>query len=385
MDCGLGAAIDRLAAIDPSALTDDELHDLVILLVREASRFEAACAGLVSVWDIRKRWADNGAKAPTARLMSEALVSGATASEVLHRARRLRTMPHTAAALAEGKLSMDHADLLVQANQPDVADLFARDEGMLVDQIKMLRHPAARRCMRYWRNLAEDEIGREPTDRDSAGRHFAAVRTFRGNVIYDGMHDPVNGTIVLNELARLEKALFEQDWAQLRTERGEKATAAELPRTAAQRRADALVEMARRSAVVDSHAIPARPLFTVLVGYRAFSKTCELADGTVVSPGQLVPHLAEADVERIVFGGPSRVIDVGVRQRFFTGAVRRAIQVRDRHCTHPSGCDVPAEQCDIDHITPYSRGGLTTQDNGRCRCRVHNLQRNNHPEAPDDG
>ncbi len=101
-------------------------------------------------------------------------------------------------------------------------------------------------------------------------------------------------------------------------------------------------------------------------------------------PASSFRHLADADIERIVFEGPSRVIDVGVRRRFFTGALRRAIEVRDRHCTHPSGCDVPAEQCEIDHIEPYSRGGLTTQANGRCRCSVHNRQRSNRPDAPDD-
>jgi 5-methylcytosine-specific restriction endonuclease McrA len=107
-----------------------------------------------------------------------------------------------------------------------------------------------------------------------------------------------------------------------------------------------------------------------------------MADSTVVAPGQLIPYLADADIERIVFDGPSRVIDVGVRQRFFTGALRRAIEVRDRHCRHPSGCDVPAQQCEIDHVIPYSRGGITTQGNGRCWCKVHNRQRSNRPDLP---
>jgi hypothetical protein len=294
-------------------------------------------------------------------------------------------MPHTTIALAEGKLSIDHADLLMRVNQQEVAHLFARDEGLLVDQIKMLRHPSAQRCVRYWRSLAEDEVGKEPSDLDRDRRHFNGVRTFRGRIAFGGVLDPIAGTTVLNELHRLERKLFEDDWAQARAEHGERATAADLPRTSDQRRADALAEMARRSAAHDPHSVMPRPLFTVLVGYDAFSKVCELGDGTVVTPRQLVPYLSEADIERVVFAGPSRVIDVGVRQRFFTGAVRRAIQVRDRHCTHPSGCDVPAEQCDVDHIVPYSRGGLTTQANGRCRCSVHNRQRSNRPDAPDDG
>jgi len=72
-----------------------------------------------------------------------------------------------------------------------------------------------------------------------------------------------------------------------------------------------------------------------------------------------------------VFDGPSRVIEVS-RKRRFTGALRRAIQVRDRRCQHPSGCDVPANRCDCDHIQPRSERGPTSQDNGRLLCPTHN-------------
>src|SRR5262245_13116429 len=210
MDLGLGQAIDGLAAIDPSTLSATELHDLVIELIREESRFSAARAALVAAWDAQRQWADNGSKAAAARLMLDASVSARTAKRELFRARRLRTMPCTAAALREGKLSIDHADLLMRVNQPEVAHLFARDEGLLVDQIKLMRHPAAQRCTRYWRSLAEDEIGKEPSDHDRDGRHFSAVRTFRGRVAFDGMLDPIAGTTVLNELQRLEQRMFVQ-------------------------------------------------------------------------------------------------------------------------------------------------------------------------------
>jgi hypothetical protein len=46
--------------------------------------------------------------------------------------------------------------------------------------------------------------------------------------------------------------------------------------------------------------------------------------------------------------------------------------VRDRHCQHPSGCDVPAEECDVDHTKRYSENGLTAQSNGRVECTPHN-------------
>ena len=84
--------------------------------------------------------------------------------------------------------------------------------------------------------------------------------------------------------------------------------------------------------------------------------------------------LSEADIERIVFDTPSRVIDVSTRTRIFTGALRRAIELRDRHCTHP-GCCVPADRCQVDHIIEYCDDGPTTQANGRLLCAHHNRQR----------
>jgi hypothetical protein len=107
------------------------------------------------------------------------------------------------------------------------------------------------------------------------------------------------------------------------------------------------------------------------VGYETFAgPICELANGTMVTPGSLLPWLESAWIERMVFDGPSRVIDVGVRQRLFSGATRRAVEVRDRECFHPT-CDVPAEQCEIDHVRPYAEGGLTTQATGRPACAFH--------------
>jgi hypothetical protein len=129
--------------------------------------------------------------------------------------------------------------------------------------------------------------------------------------------------------------------------------------------------MARRSAARPRHARPARPLVTVLVDHPTI---CELADGTVLHPHELLPWLAEADIERVVFGPAGRVLDVGVRQRTFTGATRRAVEVRDKRCTHPS-CDIPAERCQVDHLQPYEAGGPTVQTNGDCKCRYHHRRR----------
>ncbi len=190
--------------------------------------------------------------------------------------------------------------------------------------------------------------------------------------------DPISGTIVADELARLERQMFEADWAQARCELGREPTTADLSRTFAQRRADALVEMATRSRTAPADGRRPSPLFTVLVGYETLhGRTCELANGTVISPGALVSWLDEAYIERAVFG-PGRRVEVSPTARLFTGATRRAVELRDRECTHPY-CDLPAGDCEVDHVLPFSEGGATIQENGRMLCDFHNRLRNQRP------
>ena len=140
--------------------------------------------------------------------------------------------------------------------------------------------------------------------------------------------------------------------------------------------------MARRSGTVAKDGRRPEPLFTVLVDYETFAGLmCQLADGTVVSPGSLLGWLDEAWVERIVFDGPSRVMDVGVTRRLFEGATRRAVQAMFPECFH-TYCDVAAERCQIDHIEPYGAGGLTVSKNGRPGCGFHNRWRHGGPGPP---
>ncbi|HEU0170744.1 MAG TPA: HNH endonuclease signature motif containing protein, partial [Acidimicrobiales bacterium] len=157
-------------------------------------------------------------------------------------------------------------------------------------------------------------------------------------------------------------------------------TVADLARTAAQRRHDALVEMARRSATAPADGKRPKPLLTVLVGEDAFRNVLELADGTLISPATAADLLDEAVIETMLFEGPSRVLELG-HQRNFLGAARRAVEVVHRTCTG-KGCHVRSERCEIDHILPSGVGGPTVPDNGRPQCRPHHRQHHQAVVAP---
>ncbi len=246
-------------------------------------------------------------------------------------------MPLTRNAFLDGRLSADHADTLCAANQPEFAALFARDEALLVDKALTMDFRRFQRCGTYWKHYADDTRSEEQASKQHAARYLELSRTFQDSVDVRGLLDPVNGAIVANELDRPKQIMFKQDWGDARTENGDSAPPEHLFRSAGQRRTYALVEMARRSAATTSSHRPARPLVSVLIGIETFAgRVCELADGTPITPGQVVPLLSDADIERVVFDTPARVIELGERERLFTGGLRRAIEVRDVTAATPA-------------------------------------------------
>ena len=269
-----------------------------------------------------------------------------------------------------GDLTTEHVRLLARA-QETAPDAFADDgEARLIGLAGVLRFSQFETAVRYWCHRAAPDDAEGEATRRWLDRRVHCSRSFEGMGVIDAMLDPITTEIVFRELERLERELFDADLAEARERLGAAASLQDLSRTPAQRRADALRIMAERSAAKPAGALEPRVLLQVLAGARSVERMCELSGGTVVTPGEVLPLLDRADVERVIFDGPSKVIDLGVRRRLFTGATRTAVQLRDRQCVHPS-CDIPAERCDVDHIHPYNAGGLTEQDNGRCLCKYH--------------
>ena len=142
--------------------------------------------------------------------------------------------------------------------------------------------------------------------------------------------EAIGGAIVSNEMGRIEQDMFEEDWAKAKAELGRDPKADELWRTPGQRRADAFVEMATRSATMGEGGRRPAPLFSVLVGWETLGgPICQLAQGQALTPGSLVPWLEHVDLERAVFEPGGRV-EVSAVARFFTGGTRRAIDVYKR-------------------------------------------------------
>jgi hypothetical protein len=369
----LDEAIDALA---DAAVDDGELDAVLIGLMRARHRLAAVTADVLAHWDASGVWRSDGSRSTATRLARDGKVSLTTAHVELRRARKLVDMPATRAALGEGRVSMDHVDLLGRADQEHRHELFVRDEELLVEQCATLRHAQAVKAVEYWMQCADTATGDStPPPRERPSRLHAST-TFQGTVRLDGLLNRLDGAIVTGELERLEREQYLAD------------EEAGIVRTHSERLAAALVEMATRSKSTPADAQRPKPLFTVLLGDDSFRRLCELGNGQVIAPELLAPYLGVAEMETMLFDGPFTVIAASPA-RSFTGRLRRVIEVRDQHCQHPSGCDVPAPDCDVDHIVPVTAHGATSQFNGRLECRPHNRDAAKHdhgatplPERP---
>jgi hypothetical protein len=375
----LAEVIDEVIGREPATCADAES---VESLLRQLTRLEAFVTTAVAAFDASGEWAPDGARTAASWLATRCHLPTGQARRLVRRGRELRHLPVCAEAWCDGAISAAHVDTIAALRRPATEEALARDEAMLVGQATRLRFESFTRATAYWEQFADPD-GTEAGAEERRGRRDAYLAaSFDGMWLGKITLDPLAGSIVSGELERLEEGLFASDWAQARDVLGREPTTGDLARTPGQRRADALVEMATRSRTTPADGKRPAPLFSVLVDFpTAAGRICELADGSVVSPGSLVPWLDRAHLERAVFGPDGRV-EVGVTTRLFTGATRRAIELRDRECTHPY-CDRSPSECEADHIIPYSAGGPTTQANGRLLCGFHNRLRNQRPPPPD--
>jgi hypothetical protein len=381
----LEQAADVLGELDPASLSDDELGQTLVDWQRIESRLAASKARLTASFDLRGAYRADGAKSAAAWLARKTNGSPAAARAQTRLARRLRLMPLTAAALAAGQISERHAEILAGlagSNRKPIADAFPHAEGHLLEYAKTLDFERFVTAVRYWEAVVDQDGTEDQAASDHESRHVHLSETFRGNWVLDGQLDPIAGTEVATALRRIYDELFAADWAEAKAVHGDDICVDHLARNPTQRRADALIEMARRSATTPANGKQPRPLLVIHLGHDTLNRLCELASGTVIAPGQLVPYLGQADIQRIVYDGKSRRInELGERTRVFSGPLREAILLRDRRCVEP-GCGVPADECEVDHVVPYAKGGVTTQDNGVARCGHHNRRKSD--TDPDD-
>jgi hypothetical protein len=146
-------------------------------------------------------------------------------------------------------------------------------------------------------------------------------------------------------------------------------------RSPAQRRADALEDLARMQ--LDSGQLPSvggqRPHLTLMADSATLAGapgSGDLHDGQPLS-GEAVRRIAcDAALTTVVSTRDGEALSVGRTRRVVSGALRRALVVRDGGCRFP-GCDRPACWTDAHHLVHWADGGPTSLANTVLLCRPH--------------
>ena len=66
-------------------------------------------------------------------------------------------------------------------------------------------------------------------------------------------------------------------------------------------------------------------------------------------------------------------LDLGRTKRVVPPHLRRAVELRDRHCVF-TGCQAPSYWCDVHHLVHWIDGGETSLDNSGLLCERHHTQ-----------
>lgn len=365
-------ALDRLNAADVDELTSMDVELAIFQNERCKAKLAALESKLHRRFEADQRWATVGALKPQGYLATKLRVPSRSLDRQCSVARRMAALPTVEAALAAGEISPSHRDKLLAIDNPRVHDALVEDQETVTGWARTKRWKDFEHALAEW--LEEhDQDGPEPQD----GEHNRAdwSRTFQGRWRIDADLDPVGGAIWAAEADRLEKAEFERDWAEAKERLGRDPKKHELRRTDKQRRAAAMVVMARRSATGPEDGRKGSILVSVFTGLDWFRRMGELDNGTVLRPGQLVPWLDDVAFETFLFDARFRNITAS-EQRNYRRALRRFVLGRDRECFHEY-CDEPASRCQTDHLVAHSRGGRTDGANGRPACAGHNRAKGN--------
>lgn len=286
-------------------------------------------------------------------------MAGGRAHRYVKNARAATKFSATFSAWKHRQITGDEAELMFRTSEripdkyPDVEAVLLELVGDGVDETK--------RLLDYWR-AESDGPGHLELEDQLERRHFDVTRRANGMVAGEFALPQLEGETLLAAVDALMPPPADNDG-----------------RSATQRRADALGDLAR--SFLDGSASPIvggeRPHLNVHVDMAALGGEPgglhETDDGYVLDPVLVGQISCDATVSRIIFGPKSEVLDVGRKIRVIPAGLRRAVIARDRHCVAP-GCRRSARWCDVHHKLPWSEEGETEIDNLCLLCRYHHTQ-----------
>jgi hypothetical protein len=226
----LRSTIDSLRSEVLSEWPDARIEEHFSELQRACEQLEMERLRCLAEIDRRGIYERDGHLSAASWLAKTHKVSWGAAREQVRTARALEEMPETRRGLEEGDLSLSAARVLVFARDAD-PEMFARSEPELVEAARIHSMHDLQKVTAFWRQRAERERSLDSEERLRERRCLHASVSFLGMVRVDGDLDPETGETLLTALG----AVLDSE---------ARSRGSHDKRTPAQRRADALGEIA---------------------------------------------------------------------------------------------------------------------------------------------
>lgn len=371
----------RFAATDRDGWHDTALVDDTRDAIAALRALETSVHLMVAQLEARGITTTEGGAAGTAAWLDrETGLPRRRAQQLARTAKFLNRHVPTRAALAGDEISLDHVGAISAVVSTRRDRLYEEHEETVLRAARRLPIGDFSPVVRRWASLADDQLADSDAMTQHDGRRWHYAVGLGGTVTTDGFFDPAAGAMLITAIDALSAP--------------DSANAPGGPRTPAQRRADALVELARRYLVADGRLDESDDeCGSQRIAEGTAATVSVIVDFETLLGGDAPLEHARSDIDRVgpvprstiqritcdsllhrtVMDGQSQVIDMGRQRRLVTPTQRRALIVRDGGCI---GCGRPASWCQAHHVDLWSHGGLTNLDKlvlvcPRCHTLVH--------------
>ena len=341
------------------SIAEVQLGEELKTLREAADILEAATAKVLYRFDKAREYAAEGHPSAVSWMRANCRMTGAAAAQRLGVARSLAEVPRTEAALANAEIGYQHVAHIARTTAAVGGETVRDAEEILLSAAKQLG-PGKFGIVTWHLRHAVDPDGALAAANDIRDRRYLHISESMDGLYYlDGLLDAEGGAILQTALNGLSKPTSGDE------------------RSAKQRRADGIVEMACQ--ILDRGDLAQvggqRPHLTItatvetLAGL-AGNPGADIEWGLPV-PGETLRRLAcDASMRLVVRDTDGSVLDMGEARRTVSPSLRRAAAIRDKHCRFP-GCERPLDWTEAHHVCFSISGGPTNLPNTMLLCRFH--------------
>jgi Domain of unknown function (DUF222) len=317
-----------------------ELHEIDVHLLRAADL--AAQYAATNHYDVA------GYASPIDSIRFNCHLTSQVAADLIAVGENLEGMPESIQAVNRGEIGFAH--LKAMARTADAVGTKFHEAHLLEKARENSPGKFYYICHHY--RHAADRKGFEAEEAGLVENRRLWISTCEdGTVLLSGTFDPAGGAAILTKLKPLARKSGAHD-----------------DRSREKRFGDALVELA--SGGGSQAQIQVTTSLETLRGLPG-AAAADLELSSLPISAKTVERLAcDASITRIVLGSESMVIDVGRARRTVSGPARKALNVRDQHCTWP-GCERQASWCSGHHLEHWALGGTNEPENLTLLCGRH--------------